>query len=44
VYYLNPDYIMLLFTEELGRQMIAYAAVLQVLGAITIKKIVAIKI
>jgi tight adherence protein B len=44
VYYLNPDYVMLLFTEELGRKMIAYAAVLQVLGAITIKKIVAIKI
>ncbi|VAX38170.1 Flp pilus assembly protein TadB [hydrothermal vent metagenome] len=44
VYYLNPPYVMLLFTEELGRQMIAVAAVLQVLGAITIKKIIAIKI
>jgi tight adherence protein B len=44
VYYLNPKYVMLLFTEELGRQMIAAAAVLQVLGAIAIKKIVAIKI
>jgi len=44
VYYLNPDYVMLLFTEELGRKMIAVAAVLQVLGAITIKKIVNIKI
>ncbi len=44
VYYLNPDYVMLLFTEELGRKMIALAAVLQVLGAIAIKKIVAIKI
>lgn len=44
VYYLNPNYVMLLFTEELGRQMIAAAAVLQVLGAIAIKKIVAIKI
>jgi len=44
VYHLNPDYVMLLFTEELGRKMLAAAAVLQVLGAITIKKIINIKI
>jgi tight adherence protein B len=44
VYYLNPEYVMLLFTEELGKKMIAVAAVLQVLGAVTIKKIIAIKI
>jgi tight adherence protein B len=44
VYYLNRDYVMLLFTEELGRKMIAAAAVLQIMGAIAIKKIVAIKI
>ena len=44
VYYLNPPYVMLLFTEELGRKMIAVAAVLQILGAIAIKKIVNIKI
>ena len=44
VYYLNPDYVMLLFTDELGRKMVAAAAVLQVLGAIAIKKIVAIKV
>jgi tight adherence protein B len=44
VYYLNPDYVMLLFTEEAGRKMIAVAVVLQILGAITIKKIVNIKI
>ena len=44
VYYLNPPYVMLLFTEELGRKMIATAAVLQVLGAVAIKKIVNIKI
>ena len=42
VYYLNPDYVMLLFTKELGRQMVA--VVLQILGAVVIKKIVAIKI
>jgi tight adherence protein B len=44
VYYLNPNYVMLLFTEELGRKMIAVAAVLQIVGAIAIKKIVNIKI
>lgn len=44
VYYINPNYVMLLFTEEAGRQMMAAAAVLQVMGAIAIKKIVAIKI
>ena len=44
VYYLNPDYVMLLFTEAVGRKMIAVAVVLQILCAITIKKIVNIKI
>jgi len=44
VYHLNPDYIMLLFTDPLGRKMIATAAVLQVLGAVAIKKIVSIKV
>jgi len=44
VLYLNPDYVMLLFTEELGKKMIAVAVVLQILGAVAIKKIIAIKI
>jgi tight adherence protein B len=44
VYHLNPDYVMLLFTEELGRKMIAVAVVLQILGAVSIKKIINIKI
>ncbi len=44
VYYINPKYVMLLFSEPDGRKMIAAAAVLQVLGAVVIKKIVAIKI
>jgi tight adherence protein B len=44
VYHLNPDYVMLLFTDQLGRKMIAVAAVLQVMGAVCIKKIVNIKI
>ncbi len=44
VYYMNPDYMMLLFTDPLGRKMIAAAVVLQILGAIVIKKIVNIKV
>jgi tight adherence protein B len=35
---------MLLFTDEIGRKMVALAAVLQVLGAVCIKKIIAIKV
>ncbi|WP_437225183.1 type II secretion system F family protein [Planctomicrobium sp. SH661] len=44
VWRLNPDYVMLLFTDDLGRKMVAVAIVLQILGAITIKKIIAIKV
>ena len=44
VWKMNPDYVMLLFTDELGRKMVAVAVVLQILGAITIKKIIAIKV
>ena len=44
VYHLNPDYVMLLFTDQLGRKMIAVAAFLQVMGAVCIKKIVNIKV
>ncbi len=44
VYYLNQEYVMLLFTDPLGKKMIAFAAFMQVLGAVSIKKIVAIKV
>jgi tight adherence protein B len=44
VWHMNPDYVMQLFTDELGRKMVAVAAVLQVLGAICIKKIIDIKV
>lgn len=44
VWRMNPSYVMLLFTDPLGRQMIAVAIVLQILGAFTIKKIIAIKV
>jgi tight adherence protein B len=44
VYALNPGYVMLLFTEPLGQKMLGGAIVLQVLGAIAIRRIVNIKI
>jgi tight adherence protein B len=44
VYYLNPDYVMLLFTTELGKKMVAVGVVMQILGAICIKKIIDIKV
>jgi len=44
VYRLNHDYIMMLFTDEMGKKMLAGAAVLQVLGALVIRKIVNIKV
>ncbi len=44
VYYLNPEYVMLLFNRELGRQMLTVAAIMQVFGALVIKKIVDIKV
>ena len=44
VYYLNAEYVMMLFTHETGRTMMGYAVVLQIMGAICIKKIVDIKI
>lgn len=44
VYYLNPDYVMVLFTHPTGRKMIGFAIFLQVLGAYFIKKIINIKV
>lgn len=44
VYYLNPDYVMLLFTTEIGKKMIAGGIIMQVLGAVAIKKIIDIKV
>ncbi|MCA9032908.1 MAG: type II secretion system F family protein, partial [Planctomycetaceae bacterium] len=37
VWRLNPDYVMLLFTDEIGRKMIGVAIVLQILGAVVIQ-------
>jgi tight adherence protein B len=44
VWRLNEEYVMVLFTDELGRKMVGVAIFLQVLGAITIKKIIEIKV
>ena len=43
-YQLNPEYVKLLFTDELGRKMIAVAVTMQFVGAIVIKKIIDIKV
>ncbi|MGI6418774.1 MAG: type II secretion system F family protein [Thermoguttaceae bacterium] len=44
VYYLNPSYVMLLFDDSMGRQMLAIALFMQLLGALCIRKIVNIKV
>lgn len=44
VYYINADYVMVLFTHPLGQKMLYTAIFMQVLGAICIKKIVDIKV
>ena len=44
VYRLNPDYVMPLFTDPMGKKMLAVAIFLQVLGALVIRKIVNIKV
>ena len=44
VYKLNPEYVKVLFTDPMGKQMLAVAAFLQVLGALLIRKIVNIKV
>jgi tight adherence protein B len=43
-YWLNPSYISLLWTTPIGEKMLAGTAVLQLLGAIAIKKIITIKV
>src|SRR5207237_4800238 len=44
VYYMNPAYIMVLFTDPLGRKMIGVALFLQVLGAVAFKELVNITV
>ena len=44
VYAMNPEYVSLLFTTAEGRQMVIVAVIMQLLGAVVIKKIVNIKV
>jgi tight adherence protein B len=44
VYRMNPDYLMLLFTDELGKQMLVGGILMQVFGALVIRKIVNIRV
>jgi tight adherence protein B len=44
VYRLNPEYVMVLFTDPMGKQMLAGGVILQILGALVIRKIVNIKV
>ncbi len=44
IYYLNPDYVMVLFEDPVGKKLLAVALVMQVIGAAVIKKIVTIKV
>lgn len=42
--FVNRDYIMMLFNEEMGHWMLAFAVVSQIIGALVIRKIVNIKV
>lgn len=44
MYKLNPDYVMVLFRDELGKKMLAFAVVMQLIGAYVIRKIINIKV
>jgi tight adherence protein B len=44
MYRLNPGYVMMLFDDPMGKQMLAAALVLQALGALVIRKIVNIRV
>lgn len=44
VYRMNPDYLSLLFTDPMGKQMLIGGIVMQLLGAVVIQKIINIRI
>jgi tight adherence protein B len=44
VYHLNPGYASKLFSDPMGQQMLFWAILLQVVGALVIRKIVNIKV
>jgi tight adherence protein B len=44
MYYLNPNYSMMLFNDPMGHQMLIGAVIMQIFGALVIRKIVNIKV
>jgi tight adherence protein B len=44
VYQLNPTYIAVLFTDPMGTKMLAAAVIMQIIGALVIRKIVNIRV
>jgi len=44
VYRMNPDYVMVLFTDPLGKKMLIAGVLSQIFGALVIRKIVNIKV
>jgi tight adherence protein B len=44
MYRLNPGYVMMLFDDPMGKQMLAAAIVMQAIGALVIRKIVNIRV
>jgi len=44
VYRMNPDYLKLLFTDDLGKKMLLFGIVTQIVGALVIRKIVNIRV
>jgi tight adherence protein B len=44
MYKLNTDYVMVLFRDEIGKKMLAFAVVMQLMGAYVIRKIINIKV
>lgn len=44
VYRMNPDYLMVLFTDDLGKKMLIGGVLMQLLGALVIRKIVNIRV
>jgi len=44
VYRMNPDYLMLLFTDDLGKKMLVAGVITQLVGALVIRKIVNIRV
>lgn len=44
VYFINREYVMLLFSSPFGKKMVGFAIVMQIFGAFAIKKIIDIKV